>query len=171
MINGEKYLRKQYSYLDLDDEQLQPNGIDLTLNKLFKLIHDDKKMYGLYKNKKVKPQLESIDSNNVLIGGQISDVFCLAPHTCYIGETTEQIKIGKHNVQLYFPRSTLLRCGIDVRTAVGDAGFVGKLSFLLENKTDEPFYIEKGARFAQLIDFQASDVIREYDGDYQEEKE
>ena len=89
-----------------------------------------------------------------------------------IGGGSEQylyIKIGDNNVQLYFPRSTLLRSCIDVRTCVGDAGFNGHLSFLVENKSDAPFYLEKGVRFAQLLDFQADGVMKKYDGDYQED--
>ncbi len=171
MINGENFLRKQYEYLDLDEEQFQPNGLDLTLGEVYQFDYDDKKMNGLYKNKKVKPALKPINSTTLLIDSEIRDVYCLNPHSIYMGETAEQVEIGGKNVQLYFPRSTLLRCGIDVRTAVGDAGFIGRLSFLLENKTDEPFYIEKGSRFAQLIDFQADGVLKKYNGDYQEVKE
>ena len=60
----------------------------------------------------------------------------------------------------------MLRAGIDVRTAFGDSGFNGHLSFLLINHTDELFVIEKGARFAQLVDINVVAPLNEYDGDY-----
>ena len=66
------------------------------------------------------------------------------------------------------PRSSLLRAGIDVRTAFGDPGFNGHLSFLLINHTDEIFVIEKGVRFAQMVNINTSDVDDGYDGDYNE---
>ena len=31
------------------------------------------------------------------------------------------------------------------------------------------FFLEKGVRFAQLLDFQADGVMKKYDGDYQED--
>ena len=36
------------------------------------------------------------------------------------------------------------------------------------NHTDELFVIEKGARFAQLIDINVVAPLNEYDGDYNE---
>ena len=169
MINGEEYLRKQYEYLDLDDTQFQPNGLDLTVGKVFTPEHIENTMYGLYKDAKLKPELREVNHVSTLVNGGICKVFCLAPHSVYIVETEEKIKIGDNNVQLYFPRSTLLRSCIDVRSCVGDAGFNGHLSFLVENKSDAPFYLEKGVRFAQLLDFQADGVMKKYDGDYQED--
>ena len=103
-----------------------------------------------------------------MVAGMVKDVFTIEPHIPYIATTKEKIKISKDAGQFYFPRSSLLRAGIDIRTAVGDAGFFNNLSFLLINHTDEPFVLEKGVRFAQLVDIQAEGVGHEYDGDYTE---
>ena len=166
MITGHKTLKELYPRLD--EKQYQPAGIDLTLNKVAELKHNDGTMYGLLKDAKVLPQQEELKTSNIQVGGMFKSVFCLHPNVPYIGTTTEKIKISKNAGQFYLPRSSLLRAGIDVRTAFGDPGFYGHLSFLLINHTDELFVIEKGARFAQLVDMSANNVESEYDGDYSE---
>ena len=166
MISGEKILREMYD--DLDEEQYQPAGIDLTLGNLSKLEHNGGTVYGLLRDVKVLPQQKELKTVNMQVGGMIKSVFTLEPNVAYIATTAEKVKIDKGAGQLYLPRSSLLRAGIDVRTAFGDPGFNGHLSFLLINHTDEIFVIERGARFAQLVDISADNVDKEYDGDYNE---
>lgn len=166
MITGEKTLRQIYP--TLEDNQYQPAGIDLTIDKLARLEHDDGMIYGLLKNAKVLPKQVELKLSNIQVGGMLKSVFVLDPHTSYIATTKEKIKISKNAGQFYFPRSSLLRAGIDVRTAFGDPGFHGHLSFLIINHTDDLFVIEKGARFAQLVDITADNVDEEYNGDYNE---
>lgn len=166
MITGEKYLRQLYP--NLDEKQYQPAGIDLTLEEMYSFKHDQGTIYGLLKDAKVLPEQIKCQTSNIQVAGMLKTVFRLKPHTAYIGVTSEKIKISKNAGQFYLPRSSLLRAGIDVRTAFGDPGFNGHLSFLIINHTDDLFVIEKGARFAQLVDISANNVETEYDGDYQE---
>ena len=166
MITGEKTLRQIYP--NLDEEQYQPAGIDLTLGSVYELRHNEGTIYGILKNAKVLPEHVQLKTKNVQVSGMIKEVFCLQPHQSYIAQTNEEIKISKYAGQFYLPRSSLLRAGVDVRTAFGDPGFNGHLSFLLINHTDELFVIEKDARFAQLVDMSADNVDKEYDGDYNE---
>ena len=112
---------------------------------------------GVKKNKKI-----------TLVGFGTFSVVDRKARTGINPQTKEKIKIDKNSGQFYLPRSSLLRAGIDVRTAFGDPGFNGHLSFLLVNWTKSPFVIEKGARFAQLVNINTSDVDKEYDGDYNE---
>ena len=166
MINGEKSLRHMYS--DLDEEQYQPAGIDLTLDKVSEFKHNKGTTYGLLKNAKVLPDLIDMETKTMQVSGMLVDVFVLQPHTTYLATTTEFIDIDEQSGQFYLPRSSLLRSSIDVRTAFGDPGFHGHLSFLLINHTDELFVIEKGARFAQLIDMKVVGIGEAYNGDYNE---
>lgn len=166
MITGEKTLRQIYP--NLEEEQYQPIGIDLTLNKVAELKYEDGKNYGLFKNKKVLPKQSEMKTVNVQFNGRIAEVFLIRPNIPYIVTTGEKIKISKYAGQFYLPRSSLLRAGLSLQTALGDAGFEGHLSFLLINHTNEFFYIEKGVRFAQLVDISANNVEHEYDGDYNE---
>lgn len=166
MITGERTLRQIYP--NLDENQYQPAGIDLTLKSVSELNYNDGIVYGLLKDAKVIPQHIECETKKIQVGGMLKSVFLLKPHIPYIATTIEKIKISKFAGQFYLPRSSLLRAGIDVRTAFGDPGFEGHLSFLLINHTDELFVIEKGARFAQLVDMSADNVDKEYDGDYNE---
>ena len=166
MITGEKTLRQIYP--TLEDNQYQPAGIDLTIDKLARLEHDDGMIYGLLKNAKVLPKQVELKLSNIQVGGMLKSVFVLDPHTSYIATTKEKIKISKNAGQFYFPRSSLLRAGIDVRTAFGDPGFHGHLSFLIINHSDVPFFIKKGERFAQMITEKVDGVMEGYDGDYNE---
>ena len=166
MITGEKTLRQIYP--NLDEDQYQPAGIDLTLGNVYKLVHDDGTIYGVLKNAKVLPKQSKVQTKNIQVAGMLKEVFCLEPHTSYIAQTNEKIKISKYAGQFYLPRSSLLRAGVDVRTAFGDPGFDGHLSFLLINHTDELFVLEKDVRFVQLVDMTADNVDKEYDGDYNE---
>lgn len=167
MIIGREQLKQMYP--QLLDEQYQPAGIDLTLDSVSKLKHNNGTVYGILKNAKVLPEQEEIETRNVQVSGMLKNVFYLEPHQIYIGTTSEKIKIDNHSGQFYLPRSSLLRAGIDVRTAFGDPGFDGHLSFLIINHTDQLFVIEKGARFAQLVNINTSDVDKGYDGDYNED--
>lgn len=166
MINGEGNLRRQYP--DLDEKQYQPAGIDLTLDKVSILKHNNGTTYGLLKDVKVLPEQEELEINAVQVGGMLKSVYTLTPHIPYIATTKEKIKISESSGQFYLPRSSLLRAGVDVRTAFGDSGFFGHLSFLLINWTTSPFVIEKGTRFAQLVDINVVAPLNEYDGDYNE---
>lgn len=166
MITGEKYLRQLYP--NLDEKQYQPAGIDLTLDEVYVLKHNEGTIYGLLKDAKVLPEQVKCQTANIQVGGMLKTVFRFKPRTAYIVKTTEKIKISKNAGQFYLPRSSALRSGIELCTAFGDPGFYGHLSFLLINHTDDLFVIEKGARFAQLVDISANNVESEYDGDYSE---
>lgn len=166
MINGEGNLRRQYP--GLDEKQYQPAGIDLTLDKVSILKHNNGITYGLLQDVKVLPEQEELEINTVKVGGMLKNVYTLTPHIPYIATTKEKIKINENSGQFYLPRSSLLRAGVDVRTAFGDPGFNGHLSFLLINWTTSPFVIEKGTRFAQLVDMNVVASLNEYDGDYNE---
>ena len=165
MINGIDYLKKMYP--DFDDEMLQPSGCDLRLGRVFEI--DDSLPCGIVDGNKVIPEYIEVKPQFFAEYGY-KNSFCIEPGKPYIFEVDRQIKIGDSNAQFYLPRSTLLRVGVDVRTALGDSGYEGSLSFLVINHRNKEFYISKGERFAQLVDFEAKGVSEEYDGDYQNDK-
>lgn len=167
MINGYSILKEKYN--EFDEEQRQPNGIDLRLGAVYEIV-DNGYVYGLLKdNKNVPPHIpvpiEEIPTHEGYIKG-----WGLQPETLYILEVENDIKISDNCAQTYYPRSTLLRSGCTLHTAVGDAGYNGKLAFLFINHLKGPFVLEKGVRFAQLLDYQVEGVNQGYDGDYQNDK-
>lgn len=159
MINGEQKLRKMYPYFD--EKCYQPDGIDLRLGKVFELEFEEGKVYGISEDQKVLPEHVEIDPNVYKFGIG----WLLEPHSCYILQVDRPIHINKKSAQFYLPRSSLLRMGLSVITALGDSDFNGLLSFLCINESDNYLYLEKGVRFTQLIDFDV-DEAGSYDGDY-----
>ena len=166
MISGDEILKQLYP--NLEDNQYQPAGIDLKLGKVM-IFDNTEEVYGIADNIKQLPKQKPLSQSAVKINGMNLEVgYTLEPNIPYIAVTQEKIKISANAGQLYLPRSSLLRAGVDVRTAFGDPGFYGHLSFLLINHNTVPFFIKKGERFAQLIDIGVSGADNEYDGDYNE---
>lgn len=166
MMLGESELRKLYS--GLDEEQYQPAGIDLKLGDV-RIFVKDKEVYGIASGAKQLPKQESIEESAVKIGTTKLEVgFMVEPHIPYIVVVKNKVKIPNDVVQFYYPRSSLLRAGIDIRTAVGDPGFDGHLSFLMINHSDTPFFIQKEERFAQMVCAKVNGDTDGYDGDYNE---
>jgi len=67
------------------------------------------------------------------------------------------------------PRSSLLRCGVTVGTAVWDAGYEGRSQSLLVVYNPRGFRLQKNARVAQLIFMRLSGKTEGYKGAYQGE--
>ena len=169
MINGIDYLKRMYP--DCDDEDYQPSGLDLRLGKVYELSDDTDGdvSFGLFKDKKILPKLYSCSMDDFFLEYNVKG-WSLLPNRPYICEVDRQIKIGSENAQFYLPRSSLLRAGVNVYTALGDLGYNGHLSFLVINHSTRPFFLEKGVRFAQLVDFRVRGGSESYDGDYQEKE-
>ena len=169
MINGIDYLKKMYP--GRDEKDYQPSGLDLRIGKLYYLDVERDVEYGLINGEKILPKhqpiipmLLQVAEDDYVAGWK------LRPQQPYIAEVQGQIEIGQHNAQFYLPRSTLLRAGVNVYTALGDLGYNGHLAFLVINHGPRPFFIESGERFAQLVDFEVQGGSTSYDGDYQEER-
>lgn len=167
MINGIDYLKKMYP--NRDEKDYQPSGLDLRLGNVFYLESERDIFYGIYDGKKVLPRHE--EAVRVKVSQDDCEIWGwqLMPQQPYICQVQEQIRIGDDNAQFYLPRSTLLRAGVNVYTALGDLGYNGHLSFLVINHGARPFFIQEGERFAQLVDFEVRGGSESYDGDYQEE--
>ncbi|ADP77535.1 deoxycytidine-triphosphate deaminase related protein [Methanothermus fervidus DSM 2088] len=146
MIIGEKELRKIFRSKDI-----QPAGIDLRLKNLY----EQKSAASLINEEKNLPKLNKIEG----------PIYELKPGKAYLAET-QKIKIPRGYAMLYFPRSTLIRSFVDVRTALGDPGFEGKLYFLIVNHGEYIYKIKKGERFAQAVLVKVKGSGK-YNGDYQ----
>lgn len=67
-----------------------------------------------------------------------------------------------------YPRSTLHRSGIIFGASKTDPGYSGQLVFSLFNAGPEPFEIELGARFANVVFHEVvGDLVRAYEGQWQ----
>lgn len=138
---------------DLGDDQIQPNGVDLTLGAVFEQVSPGR-----------------IDRSGKTIGNRTQinpegDVVSLTPGG-YVVRYAETVRIPPDHVGFLFPRSSLLRNSCMLETAVWDAGYEGRGEGLLE--VFHEIEIESGARIAQLV---LADAAHDgtYEGDYQGE--
>jgi dUTP pyrophosphatase len=67
------------------------------------------------------------------------------------------------------PRSSLLRCGVTIETAVWDAGYSGRSQALLVVHNPSGFHLQKNARVLQLVFFRLTGETEGYQGKYQRE--
>ncbi|WP_248517050.1 deoxyuridine 5'-triphosphate nucleotidohydrolase [Salinarchaeum laminariae] len=140
----------------IEEEQVQPNGVDLTLEAV--LEPDEVGRIGR-DGKTVADRTEIEPEGD-------DRVFHLEPGG-YVVRYTETVAIPEEHVGFILPRSSLMRNGTTLETAVWDAGYEGKGEGLLQ--VTHPIEIEQGARFGQIV---LADAAHEdlYDGSYQGER-
>ncbi len=89
---------------------------------------------------------------------------------CYKIVFNEIVSIPKDMCAIARPRSSLLRMGVTVETAVWDAGYKGRSEALLIVHNPAGFYIKKDARVVQLLFMRLENaVLQGYDGRYMNE--
>lgn len=135
------------------ENQIQPNGVDLTLDAVFEQCSPGRIERG---SKTVGDRRECEPKDGY---------YRLAPGG-YIVRYGEQIRIPEDHIGFLYPRSSLLRNSCMVDTAVWDAGYEGRGEGLLE--VYHEVSIEPGARIAQLV-LADADHVGKYDGSYQQE--
>jgi dUTP pyrophosphatase len=145
-------------YIDLE-EQVQPNGIDLTLRDIA-LIQSSGVIAAANDQRQVS-ELAPLVFDGM---GYID----LVPGA-YIITYNEVVHLPKDVMALGRPRSSLLRCGVTVGTAVWDAGYEGRSQSLLVVYNPRGFRLQKNARVMQLIFMRLSGKTQGYQGTYQGE--
>ncbi len=145
-------------YINLE-EQVQPNGIDLTLREVALLQTSGK--IAVNNNQRLVSDLAPL-----LFDGL--DFIDLMPGA-YIITYNEIIHLPKNVMALATPRSSLLRCGVTVNTAVWDAGYSGRSQSLMVVYNPQGFRLQRNARIVQLVFFQLTQETEGYHGAYQGE--
>lgn len=80
----------------------------------------------------------------------------------------EEGSVPRHLIAVIHPRSTLQRCGVYLRATKTDPGYRGELTFAMANLGKNPFKIELGARFVNVVFEQViGDIHRAYEGQWQ----
>jgi len=145
-------------WLDLD-EQVQTNGFDLTLRDI--AVSQSAGSIPVSNSHRVLPDLSPL----VFDGMGCLD---LVPGT-YIITYNEIVNLPKNIMALGRPRSSLLRCGVTVGTAVWDAGYSGRSQSMLVVYNTLGFRVQKNARLTQLVFFELTGESEGYNGIYQGE--
>jgi len=137
----------------VDEDQIQPNGVDLTLAGAFEQVGEGR----IGRDGKTIGERRELDPQE--------DVYALEPGG-YVARYGETVHIPEGHVGFVYPRSSLMRNSCMLDTAVWDAGYEGRGEGLLE--VYHGIEIERGARIAQLVLAEAGHAGT-YDGSYQGE--
>ncbi|MFX1510269.1 MAG: deoxyuridine 5'-triphosphate nucleotidohydrolase [Promethearchaeota archaeon] len=140
------------------DVQVSPNGVELTLHKVFTF-----KEAGLvdFSNKqRLIPAYEELPLNQ--------NQYELKPDT-YLVLYNETVRIPHNMIAIGRPRSSLLRSGVTIESAVWDAGYEGRSRGLLTVYNPHGFIIKPNARLLHLVFFMLLQETQPYAGLYQGE--
>lgn len=125
--------------LKLSEEQVDCSGLRLHLSKVFKFNSGG----GIYKNSKKLSEVEEVKPNE-------NNVYVL-PSGAYRIRYKEVVKVPENTIALAIPRSTLLRNGVTIFTAIWDPGYEGRGEGLMVVFNPRGIEIEQGAQVAQLV--------------------
>jgi dUTP pyrophosphatase len=146
------------AYLDLAS-QLQTNGFDLTLRDI--RTFESGGQLALDNSERILPQMGRLV-------WQSDDCMQFNPGV-YSITFNEVLNLPRDIMALGRPRSSLLRCGASIHTAVWDAGYSGRSESLLVVYNPHGIVLKRNARVLQLVFIYLTQDSHGYDGVYQRE--
>jgi len=141
------------------EEQVQPNGVDLTLREVA-LLQSSGRIA-------VEDSQRQVSDLAPLVFDGLGFIDLMPG--AYIITYNEIVHLPKNIMALARPRSSLLRCGVTVNTAVWDAGYSGRSQSLMVVYNPQGFRLQRNARIAQLVFLRLSQKTEGYQGTYQRE--
>lgn len=139
-------------------EQKQPAGYDVTVNNIHS-FPKTKFNLGIAKSE------NSILNDVPLVDGNYFDL----DEGAYFVDLNEITTIPKDAIGILLPRSTLLRNGLDVRSALFDPGYSGQPKVMLV--CHRPAKIQRFTRIGQLVILKSDgEFSSHYTGQYQGER-
>lgn len=141
----------------LPEEAIQSHGIDLSINKI----------YRLEGTAHIKNGEEYTKTERVEVEPENGEYKLLAENG-YIVVYDEIITIPENHCGLVLPRSRLMRCGNNVHTAVWDSGYSGIGEGLI-TLTNDTIY-DEDLRLAQIIFIETENLNELYEGSHQGER-
>jgi dUTP pyrophosphatase len=142
------------------DRQVQPNGVDLTLREIALL--SARGSLGVNGESRV------ISGASPLVFDGLGRVDLMPG--CYLITFNEVVSLPRSIMALARPRSSLLRCGVGIHTAVWDAGYSGRSQALMVVYNPQGFRLHRNARITQMVFFCLSSEVGEgYRGLFQGE--
>lgn len=138
--------------------QVSPNGVELTLHKIF--TYKEAGVVDFSNTERYIPEHDEHPLEN----GQ----YHLQPGS-YLVTYNEIVHLPTNVMAIGRPRSSLLRSGVTVESAVWDAGYQGRSRGLLIVYNPHGFYIKPNARLLHLIFIQLLQDTQPYEGIYQGE--
>ncbi len=142
-------------YIDLE-KQLQPNGFDCTLKAVGRLKGEGKLDFDNSERK--LPGIELIDFDD--------KGWVYLEKGIYRAYINEVVRLGNDLMAFGRPRSSLVRAGANLLTAVWDAGYSGRSEVGLVVYNPDGIYLKKNARILQLVFIKLSEKTEPYSGVY-----
>ena len=121
--------------------QLQPCGVDMTLKEVHALSDGGEIDFDNSKRKISKSAALAFDADGKLH----------LARGCYKIIYNEYVSVPLDACAFGFPRSSLLRCGADIRCAVWDPGYHGRSESLLVVNSQHGITLHKNAKVCQLV--------------------
>ena len=146
-------------FIDLDT-QAQPNGFEMTVAEIYELEGAGAVDFDNSGRKTSSKKLLNFDSDGwVHLNPGIYSVVL-----------NEVVNIPKNIGAVAYHRSSLVRSGVVLGTAVWDAGYSGRSECLIIVQNPAGFDLKKNARIMQLLFFRlGTDADKLYRGIYQNE--
>lgn len=148
---------------DVDEEQIQPNGVDLTIREVYRtsgnahFFEDDYEMPDRIKIEAERGPFED-GLHYELPPGQYPIIYA------------EKVEIPEGCVGRVYPRSRLMRSGLHLTSALWDSGYEGFGEGLLQiPKSIEYATFSEGMAIAQMV-FMKAEASETYDGTHQGER-
>jgi dUTP pyrophosphatase len=139
------------------DVQIQTNGIDLRVERIQRL--SSPALLGATDALREPAAREDVQSDK--------DGWWDLHRGAYVITYREKVNLPHDLMALARPRSTLLRSGVAIHTAVWDAGYSGRGEGLLSVLNARGWRLQRGARVLQLVFFRLSTPTLEgYRGRY-----
>lgn len=140
-------------FLDLST-QLQPNGFDCTLRAVAKLRGAGKIDFD--NSERTLPETEDIEFKE----------WVYLPQGIYKAVLNEIVKLDEDLMAIARPRSSLVRCGANVLTAVWDAGYEGRSEVAIAVHNPYGIWLKRNARIVQLVFIKLCSKTQKYSGAY-----
>ena len=141
-------------FIDLET-QLQPNGFDCTLNKIYRIIESGKIDFD--NKERVIPNVEEVEFENNWV---------FLPEGVYRARINEIINLSDNLMAIGRPRSSLVRAGVNILTAVWDAGYKGRSEVGVVIYNRKGVWFKKNARIMQLVFLKLSKKTELYSGKF-----
>jgi dUTP pyrophosphatase len=139
------------------DIQIQANGIDLRVERIQRLTSPG--LLGAADALREPAAREDLQSDK--------DGWWDLHRGAYVITYREKVNLPHDLMALARPRSTLLRSGVAIHTAVWDAGYSGRGEGLLSVLNARGWRLQRGARVLQLVFFRLSTpTVDGYKGRY-----
>lgn len=143
------------------EEQLQPSGVDFTLLRVDRFTSAGRMGCA--------PGDRDLPRNERLEFGEGGWLFLEAGP--YLVTFNEVVNIPLDLVSLVCPRSSLLRSGVSLHTAIWDPGYSGRSQGLLNVDNPAGYHLQLNARLMQMIFFRLAQPVEQgYEGRYQGER-